>query len=107
MKLSQAAVAAVMCATAAWAQTKQRTKTGVAAQAEISSSALNVSRADLEKHGIEADWRMYNGDYTGRRYSSLTQVTRENAHTLVPQWVFHSRNAGILEVTPVVFSGVM
>jgi len=107
MKLSQAVVAAVMCATAAWAQTKQREKTGVAAQAEISSSALNVSRADLEKHGIEADWRMYNGDYTGRRYSSLTQVTRENAHTLVPQWVFHSRNAGILEVTPVVFSGVM
>jgi len=107
MKLSQAIVAAVMCATAAWAQTKQRAKTGAAAQAEISSSSLNVSRADLEKHGIEADWRMYNGDYTGRRYSSLTQVTRENAHTLVPQWVFHSRNAGILEVTPVVFSGVM
>jgi gluconolactonase len=107
MKLLRAVVAAVLCATAAWGQTKQPAKTSAAAQAEISSSSLSVSRADLEKHGIEADWRMYNGDYTGRRYSSLTQVTRENAHTLVPQWVFRSRNAGILEVTPVVFSGVM
>ena len=59
------------------------------------------------KPTLRDDWPSYNGDYTGRRYSSLTQVTPENAHELRAQWVFHSRNAGILEVTPVVIAGVM
>jgi len=59
------------------------------------------------KPGLREDWPTYNGDYTGRRYSSLTQVTPENVHALRAQWVFHSRNAGVLQVTPVVVAGVM
>jgi len=68
---------------------------------------VDVSTADLMKRSIHEDWPSYNGDYTGRRYSSLMQVTPENAHRLSPQWVFHSRNAGVLELTPVVVAGVM
>jgi alcohol dehydrogenase (cytochrome c) len=34
-------------------------------------------------------------------------VTPQNAHMLQAQWVFHSRNAGILEATPLVVDGIM
>jgi alcohol dehydrogenase (cytochrome c) len=66
-----------------------------------------VTNKDLEVKGIQDDWISYNGDYTGRRYTSLSQVTPQNVPQLRAQWVFHSRNAGTLEVTPVVVAGIM
>ena len=71
------------------------------------NTATGVTSRDLEVRGIKDDWLSYNGDYTGRRYTSLSQVTPENVGHLQTQWVFHSRNAGILEVTPVVAAGIM
>jgi alcohol dehydrogenase (cytochrome c) len=71
------------------------------------NGVVDVTTEDLLKRPVHDDWPMYNGDYTGRRFSSLTQVTPENAHRLSPQWVFHSRNPGVLELTPVVVAGVM
>lgn len=68
---------------------------------------INVQTTDLNLRNISANWPSYNGDYTGRRYTSLTQVTPENASQLRAQWVFHSRNVGTLEVTPVVVDGIM
>ena len=68
---------------------------------------INVLPGDLLSTTLRDNWSSYNGDYTGRRYSSLAQVTPDNAHQLRAQWVFHSRNAGVLEVTPVVVAGVM
>lgn len=77
-------------------------------QATVSTtSALNVQREQLEKHAIAEDWLSYNGDYTGRRFSSLTQITPENVKSLRTHWVFHSTSPGILEATPVVVNGVM
>ena len=71
------------------------------------SVATGITSRDLEVKSIKDDWLSYNGDYTGRRYTSLSQVTPENVGHLQAQWVFHSRNAGILEVTPVVAAGIM
>src|SRR5579859_3483274 len=71
------------------------------------AAATGITNSDLEIKGIKNDWLSYNGDYTGRRYSSLSQVTPENVGQLQVQWVFHSRNAGILEATPIVTAGVM
>lgn len=70
-------------------------------------SGVGVTTKDLEVKGIQDNWLSYNGDYTGRRYTSLTQVTPQNVAQLRAQWVFHSRNAGILEVTPIVLAGIM
>ncbi|PYU92048.1 MAG: PQQ-dependent dehydrogenase, methanol/ethanol family [Acidobacteria bacterium] len=53
------------------------------------------------------DWPSYNGDYSGRRYTALDQITPENVHQLRARWVFHSTNSDSLEVTPVVVHGVM
>lgn len=50
---------------------------------------------------------MYNGDYTGRRYSELSQIDAHNVQNLRAQWVFHASNSEALEVTPVVVGGVM
>src|ERR1700761_4075636 len=71
------------------------------------TTTINVTSKDLERKGITDSWLSYNGDYTGRRYSSLTQITPANVARMRAQWVFHSRNAGVLEVTPVVVGGVM
>jgi alcohol dehydrogenase (cytochrome c) len=71
------------------------------------TSAMNVQRAQLESREIAEDWPSYNGDYTGRRFSSLTQITPENVKSLRAHWVFHSTSPSILEATPVVVSGVM
>ena len=68
---------------------------------------INVKSSDLEIKGITDNWLSYNGDYTGRRHSSLTQITPANVSQMRAQWIFHTRNAGVLEVTPVVVNGVM
>ncbi|MBS1800189.1 MAG: PQQ-dependent dehydrogenase, methanol/ethanol family [Acidobacteria bacterium] len=68
---------------------------------------INVTQRDLLSKPVRDNWPSYNGDYTGRRYSSLAEITPQNAHQLRAQWVFHSRNAGILQATPVVVAGVM
>lgn len=82
-----------------------------AAQAQVKagpvSTEIDVKSSDLDRKGIADDWLSYNGDYTGRRFSSLTQVTPQNVDRLQAQWVFHSRNAGVLEMTPLVVGSVM
>jgi alcohol dehydrogenase (cytochrome c) len=78
-----------------------------AAIALRAQAPIDIKTSDLTRTVVTNDWLSYNGDYTGRRYSSLTQVTPKNAHRLRPEWIFHSNNAGILQVTPVVAAGVM
>jgi hypothetical protein len=68
--------------------------------------AANAS-AQLITETIKDDWPSYNGDYSGRRFSSLTQITPQNAAHLQAQWVFHTKTPGILEGTPVVVNGIM
>ena len=56
---------------------------------------------------IKDDWPSYNGDYTGRRFSGLTQINPQNVAHLQAQWVFHTKTPGVLEATPVVVNGIM
>jgi alcohol dehydrogenase (cytochrome c) len=71
------------------------------------SSVIDVQAADLLVQPSGANWISYNGDYSGRRYSSLGQISPENVSQLRAQWIFHLRDANELEVTPVVVDGVM
>ena len=71
------------------------------------SARIDVNEQDLLVKPVGANWTSYNGDYTGQRYSSLSQITRDNVGHLRAQWVFHSRNSQRMEVTPVVINGVM
>jgi alcohol dehydrogenase (cytochrome c) len=69
--------------------------------------ATNVRAEDLLARPVGANWTSYNGDYTGRRYSSLNEINVANVARLRAAWVFHPGNSQRLEVTPVVVNGVM
>src|SRR4051794_31458558 len=77
------------------------------AQKEVTVSSVDVRTDALNAKTLTDNWLSYNGDYTGRRFSSLSEITPANVAQLRAQWVFHSRAPGILEVTPVVVNGVM
>jgi len=53
------------------------------------------------------NWASYNGDYSGQRYSSLSGINTSNVSHLRAAWIFHAENTSRLEVTPVVYNGVM
>src|SRR5262245_61702898 len=87
---------------------------------------LNQTSADLQllgddrtihlfrKHGSQyravtsqADWPSYNGQTSGSRFSSLSQITPRNVARMVPKWIFSLQNTPRLQTTPVVAGGVM
>jgi alcohol dehydrogenase (cytochrome c) len=70
-------------------------------------AAAGVRAEDLLKVPVAENWTSYNGDYTGRRYSSLRQIDVANVPKLRAAWVFHPGNSQNLEVTPVVINGIM
>jgi alcohol dehydrogenase (cytochrome c) len=53
------------------------------------------------------NWLTYGGNYSGHRYSALTQLTPNNIAGLKTAWIFQSREAGKWEVTPLVVDGVI
>jgi alcohol dehydrogenase (cytochrome c) len=71
------------------------------------SVAIDVRPEKLLAQPVGADWISYNGDYTGRRFSSLNQINKSNVGELRAGWVFHAPNSSALEVTPVVYEGMM
>src|ERR1700704_4801954 len=70
------------------------------------STSINVQPAHLTAAAGE-NWLSYHGDYSGRRFSSLAEITPANVGRLKAQWVFHVRDVSDLEVTPVVVGGIM
>jgi len=71
------------------------------------TGVANVSADDLLTRPVGANWTSYNGDYTGRRYSGLREITVTNVSQLRAAWVFHPGNSQNLEVTSVVVRGIM
>ena len=71
------------------------------------TAVTTVGAEDLLARPVGANWTSYNGDYTGRRYSSLREINAGNVVQLRAAWVFHPGNSQNLEVTPVVFHGIM
>jgi alcohol dehydrogenase (cytochrome c) len=66
-----------------------------------------VSAEDLLAQPVGANWTSYNGDYSGRRYSSLREINSANVAQLRAAWVFHPGKSQRLEATPVVYRGIM
>jgi alcohol dehydrogenase (cytochrome c) len=96
--------AIILLAALAWAAVApmkgQQRKASVTADTEVSDK-------DLLTQPTSANWTSYNGDYTGRRYSSLHEINVANVAKLRAAWVFHPGNSKNLEATPVVINGVM
>lgn len=71
------------------------------------SAAIDVRSEDLLVHPPAANWISYNGDYSGRRFSALSEINPGNLDGLRAEWVFHAPNSSRLELTPVVVNGMM
>ncbi|MGH9559762.1 MAG: c-type cytochrome, partial [Bryobacteraceae bacterium] len=68
---------------------------------------LRKSGSQYREVTSQADWTSYNGEVGGNRYSPLTQISKDNAGRLAPQWVFPIPNVSRIESTPVVAGGIM
>jgi alcohol dehydrogenase (cytochrome c) len=59
------------------------------------------------------NWLTYSGGYASHRYSSLTQINRDNVKNLQLKWVYHpiyaktGNNQSKMENTPLVIDGIM
>jgi len=54
-----------------------------------------------------SDWPAYGGQNNGNRYSTLTQVNRDNVSQLKPAWQFDMDSAGASQTQPIVVGGVV
>jgi alcohol dehydrogenase (cytochrome c) len=53
-------------------------------------------------------WPMYNGDYSGRRYSPLEQITTANVKALSLAWIYQTAgNTFAVKATPLLINGVL
>ena len=71
------------------------------------STNIDVQPSQLLSQPVADNWLSYNGDYTGRRFTSLREINSANVSRLRAEWVFHAPNSDRLEVTPVVADGIM
>ncbi len=62
---------------------------------------LTLSGAAADK-----EWPTYNGDFSGRRYSSLSQINQGNVNQLTLAWSAQMRGATV-KSTPLVVNGIM
>jgi alcohol dehydrogenase (cytochrome c) len=74
---------------------------------DSTTAVIDVLPSELEAKPPDANWLSYHGDFSGRRYSSLSQINLGNVDKLQARWVFHSSNSNRLQVTPLVVNGVM
>jgi len=53
------------------------------------------------------NWLQYSATYDGHRFSSLSQINRDNVSQLTAQWVFQTSTPGFFENSPLVVDGIM
>jgi alcohol dehydrogenase (cytochrome c) len=70
--------------------------------------AQEISMSDLAA-GLTnpSRWLTYSGDYSGQRFSPLTEITPANAGTLAAQWTFQTNVVNKFEATPLVIDGTL
>jgi len=55
---------------------------------------------------LSTDWPTYNGDYSGRRFSPLKQINRDNVGSMTLAWAFQTHGRS-LESMPIEVGGIM
>ena len=76
--------------------------------AALAASGQQVTSERLLNAAADpGNWLTYSGTYQSQRYSTLGQITRENAGKLKLSWVFQADSLQKFEATPLVVDGVM
>ena len=70
------------------------------------AAALTIATGHAAQTPVDGGWSTYGRDPGARRYSPLTQITRENVANLRQAWSFDT-GSNTLQVTPIVAGGVM
>src|SRR5687768_7824041 len=71
-----------------------------------SNSPAGLTTAQIEKPTTDS-WPSYNGDYSGRRFSSLTKINASNVKNLSLAWIYDLPAAGTIKATPLQIGGVL
>ena len=58
-------------------------------------------------HPPADSWPGYQGDYSGRRHSKLTQITPQNVSNLSLAWAFQTNQPAEIKSTPMLVDGVL
>lgn len=66
--------------------------------------AQRLDPAELLKPATDT-WPTYNGDYSGRRFSTLDQINASNIHSLTLAWIFRAGHT--VKSTPLEVNGVL
>jgi alcohol dehydrogenase (cytochrome c) len=78
------------------------------ALAFASVHAQDITNKDLlDGLANPSRWLTHSGDYSGQRFSPLTEITPANAGQLAPQWTFQTNVVQKFEATPIVIDGVL
>jgi alcohol dehydrogenase (cytochrome c) len=80
----------------------------------LAASDIPVDPKTIGKAPIDS-WTTFNGDYTGQRYSTLTQITAANVNQIAQQWVYKiTGEVGgqrapqpVIKCTPLLANGVL
>jgi alcohol dehydrogenase (cytochrome c) len=67
---------------------------------------VNVT-ADLLLKPTPDSWPSYNGDYSGRRFSTLNRINEKNVKNLGLAWTSALTNGGQIKATPLLINGVL
>ena len=52
-------------------------------------------------------WPGYHGDYSGRRHSSLKQITPQNVGNLALAWAFQTNQTAPIKSSPLLVDGIL
>ena len=76
----------------------------------VSSSLLlhaqNLDPATLLNPPTDT-WPTYHGDYSGKRHSSLTQITPQNVGGLTLEWAFQTNQGAVIKSSPLLVDGIL
>ncbi len=82
--------------------------------ASLHTSTVSVDPATIGNAPVTS-WPTFNGDYSGARYSTITQIRPDNVGQLEAQWVYRITEVGaqrgapapIIKCTPLLVNGVL
>jgi alcohol dehydrogenase (cytochrome c) len=72
----------------------------------LGAAAQNLE-LDQILHPTKDSWPTYHGDYSGKRHSSLTQITPENVKSLSLAWAFQTNQTATIKSSPLMVDGVL
>jgi alcohol dehydrogenase (cytochrome c) len=69
-------------------------------------SGQNLESAQI-LHPSPDSWPLYHGDYSGRRHTSLTQITPQNVDKLTLGWAFQTNQGAEIKSSPLLVDGIL